>query len=186
MQPTWWKTLLKSVTLWTVLAGFLGLTACLQDIPQLPEVTATPEVFTQWATAAEASSQFGYPDWSARRATGAPEISTCSDDPRAWASARGGGLQWLLLTFSQPVYATEVAIYQTFGRGAISKVLLVAADGTTEEVWAGADSDSPCPGVLSVAIPRTASRVAKVRIELDESRTNFWNQIDAVALVGER
>ena len=186
MQPTWWKILLKSVALWFVLAGILGLNACTREGPQLPEATTTPQVFTQWAAAAEASSQFGYPDWSARRATGAPEIITCSDDPRAWASARGGGLQWLLLTFSQPVYATEVAIHQTFGRGAISKVLLVAVDGTTEEIWAGADSDSPCPGVLSISIPRTAYRVAKVRIELDESRTDFWNEIDAVALIGER
>lgn len=185
MQSAWWKILLKWQPFWMAVVVW-GLSACVPDIATLPETPATPEVFTQWASAAEASSQFGYPDWSARRATGAPEIATCSDDPRAWSSARGGGLQWLLLTFAQPVYATEVTIHQTFGRGAISKVLLVAVDGTTEEIWAGADSDSPCPGVLSIAVPRTAYRVAKVRIELDESRTGFWNQIDAVALVGER
>ncbi|HNT74259.1 MAG TPA: hypothetical protein PKH77_04470 [Anaerolineae bacterium] len=179
----WWEKNL-SVTLAWGLA--IILSACAHIAPQVPEVTATPQVFTQWAASAEASSQFGYPDWSARRATGAPEVNACRDDSRAWASARGGGLQWLLLTYAQPVYANEVVIHQTFGRGAISKVLLVSVDGATEEIWSGADSDSPCPGVLSVAIPRTAYKVAKVRIELDESRTNFWNQIDAVALVGER
>lgn len=163
-----------------------GLSACAPDAPLLPVATATPQVLTQWAVAAEASSQFGYPDWSARRATGAPEIDTCRDDPRAWASARGGGLQWLLLTFSQPVYATQVEIYQTYGRGAISRVLLVGVDGTGTEVWAGADADAPCPGVLTIPLSRTAYRVKQVRIELDESRTNFWNEIDAVALLGER
>lgn len=183
MQPAWWKKILQVILAWGVA---IILSACAHIAPPVPEATATPQVFTQWAVSAEASSQFGYPDWSARRATGAPEVNACRDDARAWASARGGGLQWLLLTYSQPVYANEVVIYQTFGRGAISKVLLVSVDGTAEEIWSGADSDSPCPGVLSVAIPRTAYKVTKVRIELDESRTNFWNQIDAVALIGDR
>lgn len=161
-----------------------GLSACSPIAPALFPVTPTPYVLTQWAISAEASSQFGFPDWSVRRATGAPEINQCVDDTRAWASARGGGLQWLQLTFARPVFATEINIYQTFGRGAISKVAIIAVDGTVENVWMDTDRTEPCPGVLVVPLTRTSYRVAKVRIELDESRTGFWNQIDAVALIG--
>ena len=118
------------------------------------------------------------------RATGAPEVEVRADDPRAWASARGNGLAWLELTYEEPVYATEVRIYQSLGRGGIARVLLVDANGGQHLIWEGTDSAEICPGVLSVSVPRQAFRAAGVRVELDESRTGFWNQIDAVELVG--
>jgi len=177
---------------WVLFLGILGLI-----LPGCRPATPTPEVvpqgptpvlnaFSQWAVAAEASSQFGFPDWSVRRATGVPEINACVDDPRAWSSGRGSGLEWLQLTYSAAVYATEVRVYQTFGRGAISRVSLIGEDGTVEEVWSGTDVSAPCPGILSVPLPRTAYRVKSVRIDRDESRTGFWNQVDAVELIGVR
>jgi hypothetical protein len=152
----------------------------------LTQTTPTPSVLSQWAIAAEASSQFGFPDWSVTRATGAPAINACADDSRAWASARGNGVEWLRLRYAQPVYATEVRIYQTLGRGAIFRVSLVNEAGAAQRVWEGEDMDSTCPGVLSVVVPQTAERIVGVHIDLDESRTGFWNQIDAVELVGVR
>jgi hypothetical protein len=169
------------------LAVSVALGGCARSVEEAgPPATATPVTFTQWAGAVEASSQFGYPDWSVTRATGAPEIDVCADDSRAWASAHGNGLEWLLLTYAKPVRATEVRVYQTFGRGAVSRVLLVDVTGATHVVWEGEDASAPCPGVLSVPLPVTAYDVTAVRVELDESRTGFWNQIDAVALVGVR
>lgn len=149
-------------------------------------LTPTPAVFTQWAIKAEASSQFGFPDWSVNRATGAAEVRSCQDDSRAWSSARGNGVEWLRLTFARPVYATGVSVYQSFGRGAISRVSLIDAEGNVQQVWTGADVTEPCPGILTVAVPQTTYRVVGVLIDLDESRTGFWNQIDAVELVGVR
>ncbi|MBN1487716.1 MAG: hypothetical protein JW981_08750, partial [Anaerolineae bacterium] len=146
--------------------------------------TPTPVVFSQWATVAEASSEFGFPDWAASRATGAPEIDACVDDSRAWASARGNGVEWLELSYARPIYATQVKIYQTLGRGAVSRVLLVDREGTAQMVWEGTDNREPCPGVLEVAFPKTSYKVVGVRVELDESRTGFWNEIDAVELIG--
>jgi hypothetical protein len=152
----------------------------------LTQATPTPAVLSQWAIAAEASSQFGFPDWSVTRATGAPEIDACTDDSRAWASARGNGVEWLRLRYAQPVYTTEVRIYQTLGRGAIFRVSLVNEDGTAQRIWEGEDTDRTCPGVLVVTVPQTAERIVGVHIDLDESRTGFWNQIDAVELIGVR
>ncbi len=152
----------------------------------ITQTTPTPSVLSQWAIAAEASSQFGFPDWSATRLTGAPAVNACADDSRAWASARGNGVEWLRLTYAQPVYATEVRIYQTLGRGAIFRVSLVNEEGAAQRIWEGEDTDRTCPGVLIVSVPQTAERIVGVRIDLDESRTGFWNQIDAVELIGVR
>lgn len=160
--------------------------ACLPEPIPVVEVTPTLETFSQWAVAAESSSQFGFPDWGVTRATGAAEITTCKDDSRAWASARGNGVEWIRLAYAMPVYATEVRIYQNLGRGSISRVSLIDADGNVNEVWLGTDVTDPCPGVLIVTVPQTAYRVVGVLIDLDESRTGFWNQIDAVELIGVR
>jgi len=151
-----------------------------------PEVIIepTPVVLSQWAVEAEASTQYGQPDWSALRATGAPDVEGCVDDPRAWASARGNGLEWLQLHYAESVYATEVRIYQTLGRGSIARVILIDENGESQTVWEGTDAAEPCPGILSVPVVRTATRITEVRVELDESRTGFWNQIDAVELIG--
>lgn len=51
-------------------------------------------------------------------------------------------------------------------------------------VWEGLDTTEPCPGVLEVRVEITSTQVSVVRIDLDESRTGTWNQIDAVELVG--
>jgi len=146
--------------------------------------TPTPALLSQWATTATASSYYALPDWSPNRATGAPEITACADDARAWASARGNGVAWLQLEYAKPVYATAINIHQTYGRGAVSRVTIVDASGTTEIVWEGTDDPAPCPGLLAVLVPPTSIKVATVRIDLDESRTGTWNQIDAVELVG--
>lgn len=164
----------------------LSLSACtsLQMPKRGPAVTPTPVVVTQWAIDAVASSQYGLPDWSARRATGVPEVKACRDDARAWASARGNGVEWLELRYAVPVYALEVRVVQSYGRGAVSRITLVDQLGTAVVVWEGEDTREPCPGALIVRFQPPDNPVATVRVDLDESRTGWWNQIDAVALVG--
>lgn len=146
--------------------------------------TSTPALLSQWAATATASSRYALPDWSPSRATGAPEITVCADDARAWASARGNGVAWLQLEYARPVYATAINIYQTYGRGGVSRVTIVDPSDNAEIVWEGTDDPAPCPGLLEVLVPPTSVKVATVRIDLDESRTGTWNQIDAVELVG--
>ncbi|MGC9347909.1 MAG: hypothetical protein ACP5JG_07215 [Anaerolineae bacterium] len=148
--------------------------------------TPTPQVLSQWAVSATASSHYGMPDWSPNRATGPPDVNACADDARAWASARGSGVEWLQLEYSTPVHVVEVRIHQTYGRGALSRVTLIDVSGQSLVVWEGEDAREPCPGLLTVGVARTEGKVATVRIDLDESRTGYWNQIDAVELIGMR
>jgi hypothetical protein len=149
-----------------------------------PDVTPTLPVVSQWAVSASASSWYAFPDWSPNRATGAPDVNACADDARAWASARGNGVEWLELTYAEPVAVVGVRVYQTYGRGAVSRLSLIDAEGNAAIIWEGIDTTDPCPGVLEVTFPRTEQVYTKVRVDLDESRTEYWNQIDAVELLG--
>ena len=167
-----------------VLTALLSGCVLLQASERGSDATPTPAMVTQWAIAATASSQYGIPDWSARRATGAPEIAACRDDARAWASARGNGVEWLELRYAVPVQAFEVRVVQSYGRGAVSRITLIDALGTATVVWEGEDTHEPCPGVLVARFLPPDHPVVVVRVDLDESRTGWWNQIDAVALVG--
>lgn len=162
----------------------LVLTACHNSVGDGEVPLATRETFSQWVMSASASSEYGYPDWGSQRVTGAPDVNACADDSRAWASARGNGTEWLLLEYRVPVFATQLNIYQTYGRGAISRITIYDAIENGEVVWEGQDSTSPCPGILSVPIPQKDYRVSRVRIDLDESRTHWWNEVDSVELVG--
>ncbi len=177
---------MRHTTLMIIALLLLILTGCGARPSATPAPTPTPIVVEQWANAAEASSEFAWPDWSALQAVGEPNVAQCADDPRAWASARGNGLEWLELTFAQPVYPRELRIHQALGRGAIARVLVRDGVGELHLVWEGEDTGTACPGVLSIPLTRTDYRVTRVRIEIDESRTGFWNLIDAVQLVGEK
>lgn len=169
---------------WGIIFLVIFLGGCVAYGEEEPEAISTPIILSQWAMQAEASSEYGRPSWSAARATGAPDVQACRDDARAWASARGNGIAWLELYYSEAVFATEVRIYQTLGRGGIVRVLLLDEDGGEHLVWEGTEQVQPCPGVLTVSLSRASYLTNGVRIELDESRTGFWNEIDAVELVG--
>ncbi len=150
---------------------------------QEPKPTPTPVIIEQWAVAAEASSEYGRPDWSVRRLLGPPDVEGCADDPHAWSSARGSGLESVDLHYAQPVHPTRIRIYQNFGRGAVARVYLLDEAGEAHLVWQGEDAGE-CPGVLELDLPAVRYMASGVRVELDESRTGFWNEIDAVALIG--
>lgn len=177
---------MKRRGVWLLIGLLCFLAACRAENAPPLAAPPTPAAFSQWATSAQASSQYGIPDWSAKRLLGPPDVEACADDPRAWASARGNGVEWLLLSYAVPMRVAEVRVYQTLGRGSISRISLLDVAGNLYPVWEGVDTADPCPGALTIAFPLTEFQVVSVRIDLDESRTGFWNQIDAVELYGVR
>jgi hypothetical protein len=161
-----------------------------QVIPILNSVTASGETLDlvrQWATSAEATSQYGDDSWSATQATGAPDTDQCGDIPSAWASASATGEDVILLEYDEAVVPTEVNIYQTYNPGAITRVELALS--TEDATYVIEDSDDPpgntdCPGVFTVDSSMIDTPVDTVIIYLNQEITGDWNEIDAVELVG--
>ncbi len=141
--------------------------------------------FRQWASSASATSQYGEGDWSARQATGAPNVNMCGNSVFAWASLTRTGQDSLTLLYDIPVIPTEVTVYQTYNPGAITGIDLILADGSgTITVADSADPGTPCPGRLILRIPEGTPPVNGVVIHLDQTITGDWNEIDAVKLLG--
>lgn len=147
----------------------------------------SPDLTTQWAASARASSEYRATDYSAGQATGAPNVSRHGDNARAWASkAADAGEEWLELTFAEPVRAQGVRVVQSFNPGAIIRIEVSAEAGAATTVWTGPDS-TVYPrgeiGVLAVTFPPTAQPVARVKVVLDTKSVSGWNEIDAVELI---
>jgi tetratricopeptide (TPR) repeat protein len=144
----------------------------------------------QWAVAARAGSQYGEADYSALRATGAPDVRGADDHPNAWCPAsRDSGSDWLELSFERAAPATEVRVRQSFGPGAIVKVEAIEPDGQVHTWWEGVDpfgQDGFADDAVwfGVRVPLTTYDVQKIRLTLDLGAHSRWKQIDAVQLIG--
>lgn len=143
----------------------------------------------QWAASAIAGSQYGKTQYSAAKATGAPDIRVAGNSPDAWCPEnKNTGTDWIEVSFAKPVHATEVRVRQNDTVGAIAKIEAIAPDGTTHVWWEGVDpfvtSTVRDIAWFAVRVPRTDYLVAKVKITLNLAAVTGWKEIDAVQLVG--
>jgi hypothetical protein len=123
------------------------------DAVELVGMDASGSSFSQWASDATATSEYGSDSWSAAQATGAPDTETCGDLQTAWASATSTGQDALTLTYAQPVAASTINIHQTYNPGSITMVELLPADGSAPiVVFEGVDATTDCPGVFSLDV----------------------------------
>jgi hypothetical protein len=149
------------------------------EAPQMQEVR-------QWASSADASSQYAVDRWAAYQATGAPDTTSCGDIDTAWSSWDRAGIDWLQLEYSTPVVPTSIEIYQTYHPGAITHVELVDASGATHVVYENTPSVmDECPYTLVIPVEDVDFSVRELVIHVDQSTTSEWNQIDAVELIGD-
>jgi hypothetical protein len=140
----------------------------------------------QWASSATASSEYSNPSWSAMQTVGEPDTPECGDQVTAWASATSNGVDWLEVTFDQPVYATQINIHQTYNPDQVVLVELITPEGEAVSVYEMTPFDftSSCPYVLPVFADGSTVAVG-VRIHVDQSVLGLgWNEIDAVELIG--
>lgn len=175
------------------LADLLGTgSAAPADQPAVDEPATEPPaadtgLIEQWATSAEASSQYGEDDWSAQQVTGEPDTLDGGDTPTAWAAAFADSeAESLDLTFDQPVIPAGIEIYESYNPGAI--VTIEVLDPNTDEwvvVWEGtADTAGQDVAVFSPALTAVDFATAQVRLTIDEPAVVGWNEIDAVKLIG--
>ena len=143
-------------------------------------IPRAPTANTTRPTATQPNKQ-----WSPEQATGAPDTATAGDLPTAWASMHpDAGPEWLLVEFAKPVEVSEVRIRETFNPGAISKVEAISSDNKKNLIWEGTAQPSPAPSEMGVK-PKEAVVSNKIKIHLDTTRVQGWNEIDAVELIGK-
>jgi hypothetical protein len=157
-------------------------------IPTLPAGLPQVGEIRQWAASATASTEYGNPDWAASQATGAPNVTACSDNTSAWASIDGSTVQWLELTYATPVKPYEINIYQSYNPGQIVKVELFSSTGQTSYL---AYTTAPvkietCPQKLTLFLDGSnLNPISRIRITVDQTVLGVgWAEIDAVELVG--
>lgn len=142
----------------------------------------------QWASNANATTQYGSSSWSAGQATGEPNASeTCSDNSSAWASATTGTKESITLIYETAVIPSEINVYQVYNPGSIIEVAVMNSS-TGDKVILPNSADpvgnTPCPGVFSIPVSGLAESFDMVTIYLDQSTVASWTEIDAVELVG--
>ena len=154
--------------------------------PAEPAAAPRQELIRQWASSANASSEYGNPDWSAMQATGAPDTLECGDRPTAWASYDNFSVEWLEVRYETPVVPTEINIYESHTPTQVSRVEVVDTQGIYHEVYTAEPKMVPdCPYVVSVSVGDVNYQAIGVKITIDQSVIGLpWDEIDAVELVG--
>ncbi|MBN1811970.1 MAG: hypothetical protein JXA14_09060 [Anaerolineae bacterium] len=163
-----------------VLASVRFFTPAGADEPPMGEETR------QWAVSATASSQYGDVGWSADQATGEPDALDCGDYTTAWASVGYDTVEWIELDYDTPVLPTEVNIVQNYNPNQVVKVELRDLVGEYHTIYTGTpqDESDDCPFVLNIPVEGADKQVDGVKITIDQSVLEDWNEIDAVELVG--
>ncbi len=149
--------------------------------------TSSDGQLRQWASSAEATSEYSSNGWDAGQTVGEPDSPGCGDYSTAWASSLSTEVASLTVMFDTPVIATEVNIHQTYTPGSIVSIELVLESEDTVEVPDSADpvGNTECPGIFTVDVSGvSAEPVVGVIIHLDQTIGGDWNEIDAVELVG--
>lgn len=144
------------------------------------------DVNGQWAKSATASTSYGTDSWSAKQATGEPNVDEYGDNVNAWAPAeQNKGLETLELTYAKAVSAIGVRIRENDGSGSVTKVELKDTDGKYYTVWEGTDTTKGL-NYFQVPVDKTTYKVSGVRVTIDTTKVpTEWVEIDAVQLVGE-
>ena len=150
------------------------------------QVLSANAVTGQWAIDAVASSEYGTDGYSALQATGEPNVLIPADDPLAWTAAEpDAGEETLDMTFAQPVVPSGIAIHESYMPGAV--VAVAALDLNSNEwvtLWEGKELTSEESRVFSPELTSPDFATDQIRLILDTSIVDSWNEIDAVQLFG--
>ncbi len=124
--------------------------------------------------------------WSAAQLVGPPDTSIAGDHRSAWASkAPDMGHVTIELGFADSVRPDAVRIHETFHPGAVIEIQVSEGGGDWITLWAGVADPAPAPRWFEPTLASSAGRVDRVRLVLNTDRVAGWNEIDAVALVGD-
>ncbi len=150
-------------------------------------VVSEPQVIRQWANDAYASSEYSSSDWSARQATGAPDVNSCGSNSKAWSPAYIDTEEYIEVFYDTPVIPTELVIYQSLNPSQVVEIQFIDTDNEAWLLWYGDPEEvSDCPDRWTHTVELDEVFYAKsVVIFVDQGMMNWGGvEIDAVELVG--
>jgi hypothetical protein len=132
-------------------------------------------------------------NWSPQQAAGEPDTPVVGDQVTAWASSSSdAGTEWLVLHYAKAVVPRELHVYESCGPGALFRVTVLDEGGNEVPAWEGTDPSAGgggarTPGGVAVSKVPLSVKVAtnRVKIYLASDKVPNWNEVDAVALIGE-
>ncbi len=142
---------------------------------------------SQWAIDAVASSQYGEEDYASLQATGPTDTPNAGDFPTAWASAEAdAGVETLELSYEVPVKPSGLAIFESFNPGAITIIEAYDIDnGEWVVIYEGEAGPVDEPSRVFIPDLIAADFVTdQIRLTLDTSTVEGFNEIDAIQLFG--
>jgi hypothetical protein len=137
------------------------------------------------------SSQYSATTWSAQRALGEENVyPSYGDISDAWASqSADANREFLVLGFETVQTVNTIQIYETYNPGAIDTVYLRNADTKKWNLIYSKHVEKDLPGearIKSIFLVETHYFVDAIRIALNSPEITGWNEIDAVAITGQR
>ncbi|MBL7875717.1 MAG: hypothetical protein JNL53_08635 [Cyclobacteriaceae bacterium] len=136
------------------------------------------------------SSQYTSTSWSASQALGEPDTyPKYGDFTTAWASlTEDEKREYLELGFDTLQTVKKIEIYETWNPGAIDSIYLRDA---SSKKWTVVYSKSikNLPGtsrIFTIQLIETPYFVDAIRLAINSKEAKGWNEIDAVAITGQR
>ena len=128
--------------------------------------------------------------WSSFVVLGAPDTyPEYGDIQTSWASkTKDGADEFLALAFDTAQFVNQIEIYETFNPGAVTAVSVRNVEnGSWVPVYTGGKhKDLPKKSrIMTIDFPQTVYKVDAVKINIASRSVPGWNEIDAVAIIGE-
>lgn len=137
------------------------------------------------------SSQYTSGDWSAAQALGEQDVFPIyADNENAWSPAtEDTNRDYLILGFNTPQTVKKIEVYETWYPGAIDTVYL--RDSKSEK-WIivyskSAKTDLPEEArIFTIHLIETPYFADAIRLAVNNPAVGGWNEIDAVAITGQK
>ena len=148
----------------------------------------------QWASSARASSAFNETPEKAKENPQASRAwyTTGAPDGKQWMQLHQDiGMDWIELSYAQPINATQVRAVLTSGDAvrSIAKVELIDEGGAAQAVWSGVSDVAPEKRGNRTwfvkSFPKTAAKIKAVKLTFANAVSSGYKEVDAVQLVGE-
>jgi hypothetical protein len=139
----------------------------------------------------EYSSQYSSGNWSANRILGKENVyPNYGDNVNAWASStRNGQREYIIVAFDTVQTVHTIEIFETYYPGAIDTVYL---RNESTQKWQRiyskpALTDLPAESrIFTIYMTETSYLVDALRIAINSPEVDGWNEIDAIAISGQR